>query len=92
MFKGALYILFQERFSFFYDWKAVLEVAPSVVMAQHSDRESIVDLLKDFSFKTNRIYASDNAVFTLPIKSAVPTKTLLEVSSRTLLFGLTLSG
>ena len=47
-FKGALYILSMEKYGFFYSWKYANMLIPALVEAQHSDKQSIVDLLKDF--------------------------------------------
>ena len=49
-FKGALYILSMEKYGFFYSWKYANMLIPALVEAQHSDKQSIVDLLKDFRY------------------------------------------
>ena len=54
MMKGALYIVTGDPSSFCYSWDLASRLYPAVVAAQHSDRPSIVDLLKDFSVRTNR--------------------------------------
>ena len=69
-FKGALFILHMEKYSFFYSWKYASILFPAMVQAQHSDKASIVDLLKDLSIKCNRS-DSDFALFSLPVKPAV---------------------
>ena len=56
-FKGALYILSMEKYGFFYSWKYASILFPALVQAQHSDKTSIVELLKDFSIKCNRSYS-----------------------------------
>jgi hypothetical protein len=40
---------------------------PALVKAQHSDKTSVVDILKDISIKCNRMY-TDFVLFTLPVK------------------------
>ena len=69
-FKGALFILLMEKYGFFYSWKHASILFPAMVQAQHSDKASIVDLLKDLSIKCNRS-DSDFALFSLPVKPAV---------------------
>ena len=59
-----------EKFGFFYNWKNARILMPALVKAQHSDKESIVDLLKDFSIKSNRSY-TDFSLYTLPAKPAM---------------------
>ena len=56
-FKGAHYILSMEKYGFFYSWKYASILFPALVQAQHSDKTSIVELLKDFSIKCNRSYS-----------------------------------
>ena len=78
-FKGALYILSMEKFGFFYSWKYASILMPALVEAQHSDKQSIVDLLKDFSIKCNRTY-SDFALYSMPVKPAIlPEETLKQL-------------
>ncbi len=55
-FKGALYVLTGEARCFVYSWSDAAVVFPAVIRAQHSDKESIVELLKDFYYKTSRSY------------------------------------
>jgi hypothetical protein len=42
---------------------------PALVKAQHSDKTSVVDLLKDLSIKCNRMY-TEFALYTLPVRKA----------------------
>ena len=65
--KGALYILTGERFGFFYEWEFCARLMPVLVEAQHSDKQSIDELLSGISFKVNRHY-SDFGLYTLPIR------------------------
>ena len=66
-FKGALYIITQK--CFFDSWKNTSILYPALVKAQHSDKESIVVLLKDISSRCNRDHP-DFIWWTLPIKFA----------------------
>ena len=69
-FKGALFILSMEKYGFFYSWKYASILFPAMVQAQHSDKTSIVELLKDYSIKCNRSY-SDFSLYSLPVKPTV---------------------
>jgi hypothetical protein len=44
MFKGALYIITGERFGFFYEWETASKLMPALVLAQHSDKPSVVEV------------------------------------------------
>jgi len=54
MFKGALYLLSAEHSFFIYRWKDALLMAPAMVKAQHSDKESVVELIKEVAYKVHR--------------------------------------
>ena len=54
MFKAALYIVNSEKYMFFYSWEAAAQLWPPLVSAQHSDKQSLDDLLRDISIKMNR--------------------------------------
>ena len=69
-FKGALHIISMEKYGFFYNWQNANILMPALVQAQHSDKESIVDLLKDLSIKSNRSF-TDFSLYTLPCKSPI---------------------
>ena len=56
MFKGALHLLTAEPRCFVYSWEDALAIMPAVIEAQHSDKESVVELLKDFYYKTSRTF------------------------------------
>lgn len=43
---------------------------PALVQAQHSDKPSVVELLKDYSIKANRTY-TDYTLYTLPVRPAL---------------------
>ena len=49
----------------------------ALVKAQHSDKESIVDLLKDVSIKSNRSY-TDFSLYTLPAKPPIMSQETLK--------------
>ncbi len=66
-FKGALYVLTGEPRCFVYSWSDAASLFPAVVRAQHSDKESIVQLLKDFFYKTSRTY-TEFVPGTMPIR------------------------
>ena len=66
-FKGALYIITQK--CFFDSWKNTSILFPALVKAQHSDKESIVVLLKYISRRCNRDHP-DFIWWTLPINFA----------------------
>ena len=76
MFKGALYIINGERFHFFYKWSYFKQLAPALIKAQHSDKPSVVDMLRDIGAKMNRTY-SDFDLYTLFVRKVVPSKNLL---------------
>ena len=73
--KGALYIVNTDRYTFYYDWSDVAILYPAIVRANHSDRLSIIDLLKEFSIRTNRIY-TDCSLYTLPVRVPQPSRNL----------------
>lgn len=76
--KGALYIICCEKFCFFYNWKIARAIMPALVRCQHSDKTSVVDLLKDISIKSNRMY-TDFALFTLPVRRPKISSRLLSI-------------
>ncbi len=65
-FKGALHILTGEPRCFIYSWCDALKVLPAVIRAQHSDKESIVELLKDWYYRTSRTF-SDFVPGSIPV-------------------------
>ena len=75
MFKGALFIINNERMAFFYDWDNVLKLFPAVIQASHSDKSSIAELLKDFNVITDRNFA-DYLLYQKPVRDAHVTPTL----------------
>ena len=49
-FKGALYVLYSDsKLGFFNNWKFLAKLMPALVKAQHSDKPSVVELLKEIS-------------------------------------------
>jgi proteasome activator subunit 4 len=64
--KGALYIINSEKHMFFYSWEAASLIWPALVTAQHSDKQSVDDLLRDIGIKANRYYQDYN-MYTLPL-------------------------
>ena len=66
-----------EKYAFFYSWKYASILMPALIEAQHSDKPSIVDLLKDFSIKCNRSYA-DFSLYSMPVKPAIVSKETLK--------------
>ncbi len=69
-FKGALYMMCLETYGFFYSWKYANILMPAIVEAQHSDKQSIVDLLKEYSIRCNKTYTDYN-LYTLPVRRPV---------------------
>ena len=69
-FKGALHVIHGEKYQFCYSWKMIAQLFPAIVSAQHSDKDSIVELLKEISYKSNRTYA-DCVLFHIPTKKPV---------------------
>ena len=67
-FKGALYII--SKHCFIGSWKNASLLCPALVQAQHSEKLSIVVLLKDISNRCNRDHP-DFAWWSLPIKPAI---------------------
>ena len=66
-FKGALYILYSDsKLGFFNNWQFLSKLMPALVKAQHSDKPSIVELLKEISIRCNRTY-TDFLLDTMPI-------------------------
>ena len=65
--KGALYIIYSEK-HMFYSWETANTLWPALVTAQHSDKQSVDDLLRDISIKANRYY-QDFILYTLPLSS-----------------------
>ena len=63
--KGALYIIYSEKHMFF-SWETANTLWPALVSAQHSDKQSVDDLLRDISIKANRYY-QDFILYTLPL-------------------------
>jgi hypothetical protein len=79
-FKGALYILvdLQNKTNLFECWKNASILYPALVKAQHSDKESIVDLLNLLSYKCNRSFY-DFALWTYPIKSPTMSQNIVKM-------------
>ena len=76
-FKGALYILYSDsKLGFFNNWQFLAKLIPALVKAQHSDKPSIVELLKEISIRCNRTY-TDFLLDTMPIHKPKVTKALL---------------
>ena len=69
--KGALYLINSEKQMFFYSWEAASQLWPALVTAQHSDKQSVDDLLRDIGIKANRYY-QDYALHTLPLSQSLP--------------------
>lgn len=90
-FKGALYIISNERYSFFYDWGKASQLWPALVMAQHSDKESVVDLLKNLSVKLNRTY-TEFGLYTMPVKPVRVTDSLRKLVQPELTNGVHVTG
>ena len=68
--KGALYLIKSEKHMFFYSWEAASQIWPALVTAQHSDKQTVDDLLRDIGFKANRYYRNYN-MYTLPLSDPV---------------------
>jgi len=68
--KGALYLINSEKHMFFYSWEAASLIWPALVTAQHSDKQSVDDLLRDIGIKANRYYQDYN-MYTLPLSDPV---------------------
>jgi len=68
--KGALYLINSEKHMFFYSWEAASSIWPALVTAQHSDKQSVDDLLRDIGIKANRYYQDYN-MYTLPLSDPI---------------------
>lgn len=68
--KGALYLICGEKYGFFYNWDNANKILPALVRAQHSDKPSVVELLKDLTVKSNRTY-TEFALYSLPVRPAI---------------------
>ena len=68
-----------ESHYYLYTWSDIATLGPALVRAQHSDKESIVELLRDFSIKSNRSY-SEFCLFQPPNRKAVPSRKLLRAA------------
>jgi len=68
--KGALYLINSEKHMFFYSWEAASQIWPALVTAQHSDKQTVDDLLRDIGIKANRYYQDYN-MYTLPLSDPV---------------------
>jgi len=68
--KGALYLINSEKHMFFYSWESASKIWPALVTAQHSDKQSVDDLLRDVGIKVNRYYQDYN-IYTLPLSYPV---------------------
>lgn len=78
MFKGALYLISNDKLVFFHNWSIAAKIYPALIQASHSDKPSIVELLKDISTKINRYY-NEYALYSLPIRSPRASAELLEL-------------
>ena len=78
-FKGALYLMSAESRYFLYSWKDLVVLGPALVRAQHSDKESIVEMLKDFSIKSNRSY-TEFCFYQLPVRAPRVTGALVKAA------------
>jgi len=78
MMKGALYVLNSEKHMFFYSWEAASKLWPALVNAQHSDKSSVDEILRDISIKVNRYY-QDYSLYTLPVSTPTVPTTLLDL-------------
>ena len=77
-FKGALYILHSDsKLGFFNNWEFLAKLMPALVKAQHSDKPSVVELLKEISIRCNRTY-TDFLLDTIPIHDPLTSKDLLK--------------
>ena len=77
-FKGALYILHSDsKLGFFNNWEFLAKLMPALVKAQHSDKPSVVELLKEISMRCNRTY-TDFLLDTIPIHDPIVSKGLLK--------------
>ena len=81
-FKGALYVLLDDSMGFFGLWKNLARVLPSLVRAQGSDKNSIIELLKDHSARCSRNFG-ECIIFTMAVTKPVPTNALREALSMT---------
>jgi len=78
MMKGALYLINQEKYMFFYSWELASKLWPALVTAQHRDKQSIDDLLRDIGIKMSRYY-QDYCLYTIPLSSIELPGSLLEI-------------
>lgn len=76
MLKAALYIINAEKYCYLYDWEDVSMLAPALVRADHCDKTSIVELLKDLAIKMNKTY-TDFVLLSIPIKTPKASETFL---------------
>ena len=77
-FKGALYVLYSDsKLGFFNNWKFLAKLMPALVKAQHSDKPSVVELLKEISIRCNRTY-TDFLLDTMPIYDPKVSQELLQ--------------
>jgi len=68
--KGALYLVNSEKHMFYYNWGAASQLWPALVTAQHSDKQSVDDLLRDIGIKMNRYY-QDFTLYTIPLSGVI---------------------
>uniref|UniRef100_A0A0K2T807 Proteasome activator complex subunit 4 n=1 Tax=Lepeophtheirus salmonis TaxID=72036 RepID=A0A0K2T807_LEPSM len=63
--KGALHIILSQQFHFMYSWNSCSKIMPALITSHHSDKNSVIDLLKYISFNINRSF-SDYSLFHIP--------------------------
>ncbi|QQP39732.1 Uncharacterized protein FKW44_013543, partial [Caligus rogercresseyi] len=76
--KGALHIILSQQFHFMHSWESSSKIMPALITAHHSDKNSVIELLKIISFKINRSF-SDYSLFHIPTSPPLPNQTVYEL-------------